>query len=160
MNKKLSVLILTGMLLISMIGCKDVELDSVSENTTQQMDDETKDKQKQQLVEIAYYLTKNKVDEIFYGKDYVYKMEKDGLVLTNYFQYDEVSNAIYTGKWDNLLDTLKETSSTLKEYLNDKGYTNVSFTIQICDAKDREGICYLIIKDGEIVFNIADNMNQ
>lgn len=47
MNKKLSVLILTGMLLISMIGCKDVELDSVSENTTQQMDDETKDKQKQ-----------------------------------------------------------------------------------------------------------------
>jgi hypothetical protein len=159
MNKKLSVLILTGMLLISMIGCKDVELDSVSENTTQQMDDETKDKQKQQLVEIAYYLTENKVDEIFYGKDYSYKMEKDGLVLTNYFQHEEVSNAIYTGKWDNLLDTLKETSSTLKEYLNDKGYTNVNFTIQICDAKDREETCYLIIKDGEIVFNIADNMN-
>lgn len=159
MNKKLSVLILTGMLLISMIGCKDVELDSVPKNTTQQMDKGTKDKQKQQLVEIAYYLTKNKVDEIFYGKDYSYKMEKDGLVLTNYFQYDEVSNAIYTGKWDNLLDTLKETSSTLKEYLNDKGYTNVNFTIQICDAKDREETCYLIIKDGEIVFNIADNMN-
>lgn len=159
MNKKLSVLILTGMLLISMIGCKNVELDSVSENTTQQMDDETKDKQKQQLVEIAYYLTENKVDEIFYGKDYSYKMEKDGLVLTNYFQHKEVSNAIYTGKWDNLLDTLKETSSTLKEYLNDKGYTNVNFTIQICDAKDREETCYLIIKDGEIVFNIADNMN-
>lgn len=158
MNKKLSVLILTGMLLISMIGCKDVELDSVSENTTQQMDDETKDKQKQQLVEIAYYLTENKVDEIFYGKDYSYKMEKDGLVLTNYFQHDEVSNAIYTGKWDNLLNTLKETSNTLKEYLNDKGYTNVSFTIQICDAKDREETCYLIIKDGEIVFNMADNM--
>lgn len=39
MNKKLSVLILTGMLLISMIGCKDVELDSVPENTTQQMDE-------------------------------------------------------------------------------------------------------------------------
>ena len=159
MNKKLSVLILTGMLLISMIGCKNAELDSVSENTTQQMDDETKDEQKQQLVEIAYYLTKNKVDEIFYGKDYSYKMEKDGLVLTNYFQHEEVSNAIYTGKWDNLLDTLKETSSTLKEYLNDKGYTNVNFTIQICDAKDREETCYLIIKDGEIVFNIADNMN-
>ena len=103
MNKKLSVLILTGMLSISMIGCKDVELDSVPENTTQQMDEEAKDKQKQQLVEIAYYLTENKVDEIFYGKDYVYKMEKDGLVLTNYFQYDEVSNAIYTDKWDNLL---------------------------------------------------------
>lgn len=159
MNKKLSVLILTGMLSISMIGCKNAELDSVSENTTQQMDDETKDKQKQQLVEIAYYLTENKVDEIFYGKDYSYKMEKDGLVLTNYFQHKEVSNAIYTGKWDNLLDTLKETSSTLKEYLNDKGYTNVNFTIQICDAKDREETCYLIIKDGEIVFNIADNMN-
>lgn len=158
MNKKLSVLILTGMLLISMIGCKDVKLDSMSENTTQQMDKEAKDKQKQQLVEIAYYLTENKVDEIFYGKDYVYKMEKDGLVLTNYFQHDEVSNAIYTGKWDNLLDTLKETSSTLKEYLNDKGYTNVNFTIQICDTKDREETCYLIIKDGEIVFNIADNM--
>ena len=61
MNKKLSVLILTGMLSISMIGCKDVELDSVPENTTQQMDEEAKDKQKQQLVEIAYYLTKNKV---------------------------------------------------------------------------------------------------
>lgn len=159
MNKKISVLILTGMLSISMIGCKNAELDSVSENTTQQMDEEAKDKQKQQLVEIAYYLTENKVDEIFYGKDYSYKMEKDGLVLTNYFQHDEISNAIYTGKWDNLLDTLKETSSTLKEYLNDKGYTNVNFTIQICDAKDREETCYLIIKDGEIVFNIADNMN-
>nr|DAJ41374.1 MAG TPA: hypothetical protein [Caudoviricetes sp.] len=159
MNKKLSVLILTGMLLISMIGCKNAELDSVSENTTQQMDDETKDEQKQQLVEIAYYLTENKVDEIFYGKDYSYKMEKDGLVLTNYFQHDEISNAIYTDKWDNLCDSLKETSSTLKEYLNDKGYTNVNFTIQICDAKDREETCYLIIKDGEIVFNIADNMN-
>ena len=43
MNKKLSVLILTGMLSISMIGCKNAELDSVPENTTQQMDDETKD---------------------------------------------------------------------------------------------------------------------
>ena len=99
-------------------------------------------------------------NKIFYGKDYSYKMEKDGLVLTNYFQHNEISNAIYTDKWDNLCDSLKETSSTLKEYLNDKGYTNVSFTIQICDAKDREETCYLIIKDGEIEFNIADNMNQ
>ena len=177
--KKMFGLLFVGMLCVGMVGCGD----DVQEQVENGYNDATQEEQqveapKEEVVEPveepapvqepvkdisndvdgAYDLVKPLIEEQFASLDHEFTIMNGELMLIGYISSNEVYYGISDGSWNELISNAEYASTNIKNVLDTAGYTNVSFNVSMCDNVKRQGLCFLLVKNGITLYNIANEL--
>ena len=176
--KKMFGLLFVGMLCVGMVGCGD----DVQEQVEKGYNDATQEEQQAEApkdeavepepieepapvqenkafdAEGAYELLKPVIAEQFGTLDHEFTIMNGELMLIGYIPADEVYYGISDGSWNELISNAEYASTNIKNVLDTAGYTNVSFNVSMCDNVKRQGLCFLLVKNGTTFYNIANEL--
>lgn len=173
--KKIFGLLMAGMLCVSMVGCGDEVEESFEEGYKDATQEEQQvEEPKEEVVapepepepvkdisndvDSAYELVKPIIEENFGSLDHEFTIMNGELMLIGYISSNEVYYGISDGSWNELISNAEYASTNIKNVLDTAGYTNVSFNVSMCDNVKRQGLCFLLVKNGTTFYNIANEL--
>lgn len=176
MNKKLVTLAICGVLAFGMVGCKEGEIVEETKQKVEQTEEQNKkaenkkevkkeeksdkitEKQedKSKDVEGAYEFLKPVVEELGKGLNYDYEIIDGDIYLVGYISKAELAAALATDVWENNVEDLKQATEVISKNLRDNGYHQVKFNFSFCDADEGQNKCYLVVRDGRVLYNTAE----
>ena len=171
--KKIFGLLMAGMLCVSMVGCGDEVEESFEEGYKDATQEEQQvEEPKEEVVapepepvkdisndvDSAYELVKPIIEENFASLDHEFTIMNGELMLIGYISSNEVYYGISDGSWNELISNAEYASTNIKNVLDTAGYTNVSFNVSMCDNVKRQGLCFLLVKNGITLYNIANEL--
>ena len=163
------------MLCVSMVGCGDEVEESFEEGYKDATQEEQQvEEPKEEVVapepepepvkdisndvDSAYELVKPIIEENFGSLDHEFTIMNGELMLIGYISSNEVYYGISDGSWNELISNAEYASTNIKNVLDTAGYTNVSFNVSMCDNVKRQGLCFLLVKNGTTFYNIANEL--
>ena len=173
--KKIFGLLMAGMLCVSMVGCEDEVEESFEEGYKDATQEEQQvEEPKEEVVapepepepvkdisndvDSAYELVKPIIEENFGSLDHEFIIMNGELMLIGYISSNEVYYGISDGSWNELISNAEYASTNIKNVLDTSGYTNVSFNVSMCDNVKRQGLCFLLVKNGTTFYNVANEL--
>jgi hypothetical protein len=152
---------------LSLVGCTstaDVEpQEEVKETVERPVQEEVKEPVKPTVksddIKAAYEHLRPTVEQMAAGLDYDYDIIDDAIYLTGYITEQEFSSAIANNTWKKNVDDLKTATKVISTNLRDAGYYDVKFNFAYCDKELRQQKSYLVVRDGRVVYDLADELD-
>lgn len=121
---------------------------SVEETTEIQVDYDEPEK--------AYEYLKPQLEELYSNLDYTFEIVDDKLYMVGYISEEELTNSFKDGSWEKQVEQLKAVTESITKDLISEGYTTVDFHFAFCDKLERTDKCYLMVRNGRVVYDTKE----